>query len=162
MKTTLINFFFIGILFLTGACTKVVVRAKENKTVPVTQSYSANLASVFEKSRATLEKLGYSLLQADENSNVLETRWEPTTSDSHYLALFGRRDYAANQGGYYKLVVTAEQQGNAVGVTVYTVLQSVSGKLDSSEVLEKRFLSKLSAALRSSQIEVNNVGMYEK
>ncbi len=162
MKTTLIRFCCISLLLLTVSCTKVVVRAKENKTNPVTKSYSTNLESAFAKSRATLEKLGYSLIEADASTNVIETRWQPTTSDSHYLLLFGRRDYAANQGGYYKLVVTAEQQGNVVGVSVYTVLQTVSGKLESSEVVEKRFLHKLSDALRSPQIEVNNTGMYEK
>lgn len=162
MKTTLIRFFCMSLLLLTSACTKVVVRAKENKTTPVTKSYSTNLETAFEKSRQTLEKLGYSFLQADAMTNVIETRWQPTTSDSHYLLLFGRRDYAANQGGYYKLVVTAEQQGSTVGVSVYTVLQTVSGKLESSEVLEKRFLHKLSDALRSAQIEVNNTGMFEK
>ncbi len=156
------NLAWVLLLALTAACTKVVVRADETKTAPVTKKFSADVASVFQKSRETLNQLGYSLLNADEMSSVLETRWMPTTSDSHYLALFGRRDYSASQGGYYKLVITAEQQGNYAGVTVYTALKTVAGKLDSSEVVEKRFLKKLGDALRRPQIEVNNVGMEEK
>lgn len=162
MKTIWFRFFCLSLLILTGACTKVVVRAKENKTTAVSKTYSTNLENAVVKSRSTLEKLGYSLIEGDPMASVIETRWQSSTSDSHYLPLFGRRDYSANQGSYYKLVVTAEQQGNLVGVSVYTVLQSVSGKLESSEVLEKRFLNKLSDALRSSQIEVNNTGMFEK
>lgn len=155
-------FLTVFMTLICGACTKVVVRANEVKTNAVTKNYKTDLASVYEQSKITLEKMGYTLLQNDEAMQTLETRWQPTTSDSHFLPLFGRRDYSANQGGYYKLHIESEEQGSQVEVRVSTVLKSISGKLETSEVLEKRFLAKLSDALRSAQIEVNNVGMEEK
>lgn len=149
-------------LVLCLSCTKVVVTAKEHKTNPVSKKYSTDVATAFVRSRDVLEKLGYHIQEADDLQLYLETRWQSTTSDSHYLDLFGRRDYSANQGSYFKVVVKTEQQGNYAGVIIYTRLKSVVGKLNSSNVLEKKFFNRLDTAMRSSQIEVTNVGMTEK
>lgn len=146
-----------------GNCTKVVVRAKEQKTQPVARQYSTDLSTAYNQSKVALQRMGYDFINEDALGLSVQTRWKSMTSDSHYMMLFGRPDYAANQGGYYKLVMDVKQAGNsAVEVTVYTIIQTVAGELTSSEILEKKFHAKLADALRSPQIEVNNVGMQER
>lgn len=144
------------------SCTKVVVRAKEQKTNPVSKQYASDVSSVFTASQQALEHMEFAMQDVDPLQLHLETRWHSTTSDSHYMDLFGRKDFAVNQGAYYKLVVDAEQQGNYVGVTAYTVLKTVAGKLESSQVVEGEFFKHLDDSMRSPQIEVTNVGMTSK
>ena len=148
-----------AIVGTTVQCTKVMVYASDHPTEAVSKKYSGDSMVVYEKSKKTLETLGYTLTTTDDYQHQITTGWRPVKSDSHYLGLFKRRDYAASDGSYYQLNVTCVSESSGTRVDVKTIVKSVSGKLSSSKSIEKNFLSHLDNAVRSPQIEVTNVGV---
>lgn len=142
-----------------SSCTKVMVYATSHTTDPVSKKYAGDPVTVYEKSKKALEGLGYQIVSTDDYQYQITTGWQPVKSDSHYLELFERRDYAASDGSYYQMLVTCVSEGAYTRVDVKTSLQSASGKLSSSKSLEKAFLSRLDDALRSPQIQLTNVGL---
>lgn len=143
-------------------CTKVVVYGTDTATDPVTHSYSTNLTTALEQSRKALESLGYSIASVDESRNRITTGWKPTRGDSHYLNLFERRDYGANAGAYYQLIVDVFEDGTKIKIAASTVVKSISGTLKSSNVVEKEALTRIDDYMRSPQIEMTNVGVTER
>lgn len=140
-------------------CTSVMVYATDHTTEAVTKKYTGDAMTVYEKSKKALENLGYDITSADDYQYQITTGWRPVKSDSHYLELFKRKDYAASDGSYYQLAVNCVSEGSYTRVDVKTTVKSAAGKLSSSKSLEKSFLSRLDDALRSPQIQVTNVGV---
>ncbi len=161
MKLTQLSLGFILLVLSSPACTKVIAYGAVSETKPVTHTYLSNIQTTQKQTQRALVSLGYQIMDTDESRNRILTGWVPTTSDSHYLEYFNRRDYGAGAGSYYQLVADVFQEGNQVKVSVCTTIKSISGKLTSSRVVEKRLLAKLDDFMRSPQIVITNVGMQE-
>ncbi|OVE81699.1 hypothetical protein BVY03_02890 [bacterium K02(2017)] len=159
---TIISLIVIAWLSSSAMCTKVVTYAKDYQTDSIDHSYSSNTAIALRQSQRALESLGYEISRVDETRFNIITGWLPTKSDSHYMPLFKRRDYSANAGAYYKLVVSISTDANKIKVSVHTIIKAISGKLKSSYVLENKFLKRLDNFMRSPQIEMTNVGVKER
>lgn len=159
IKTVLAHVALFCSVVSVTACTKVMVYATDHVTEPVTKKYTGEPATVYEKSKKILELMGYQLTAADDYQYQITTGWQPVKSDSHYLELFKRRDYAASDGSYYQMSVACISEGAFTRVDVKTAVKSASGKLSTSKSLEKAFLSRLDDALRSPQIQVTNVSV---
>lgn len=159
IKIALVSSALLFSVVLSSACTKVMVYATDHVTDAVTKKYTGEPATVYEKSRKILELMGYQITAADDYQYQITTGWQPVKSDSHYLELFKRRDYAASDGSYYQMSVACVAEGAFTRVDVKTAVKSASGKLSTSKSLEKAFLSRLDDALRSPQIQVTNVSV---
>jgi hypothetical protein len=146
-------------LFSANMCTKVVAYGTDSYTPSVNKSYYSNLQTVLDQSDAVLKNMGFAVNSTDESRNRITTGWRPVSSDSHYLTLFGRKDYSAASGSYYQLVIDIADSTPQIRVSVSTAVKSMSGRLTSSQVIENTFLSKLDDQLRSPQIEMTNVGV---
>ncbi len=152
----------IFLILFTVSCTKVLTYGATNNTKPLAHSYSSNLETAMHQTTKALESLGYEVLRKDEYRHRITTNWVPTKSDSHYLDLFKRRDYGASAGSYYQVVADIKTDGTRIKVSVSTVIKSISGKLKSSKVVEKKVLTKIDDFMRSPQIVITNVGMSER
>lgn len=157
-------FLIMGIVFsLTlAACTKVVVYGSDNLTESLSRRYTASKSELFAQCIRALDQMGYNLNEINEEQGQIVTGWRATTSNSHYLKLFGHKDFSANAGAYYQLLLRVEENGPMSNVEVNTRVKSISGKLTSFHSLEKDFLAKLSNFMRSPQIEITNVGEKDK
>ncbi|MBF0107395.1 MAG: hypothetical protein HQM16_18955 [Deltaproteobacteria bacterium] len=158
----LMALFVLSVSLSAAMCTKVVTYAKDHRTEAIAHSYSTNIPIAMQQTQVALKSLGYNVQGVDWSTNQITTGWRPVTSDSHYMNLFNRRDYSANSGSYYQLVATCSQESHKVGVSVYTVVKSLTGNLSSSMVVEKKFLGRLDDFMRSPQIEITNVGLTER
>jgi len=160
LKTLGLIFFVIWVT--AGMCTKVITYGTDSRTTPVVKSYSSNIAITLEKARKALDQLGYNVLYVDEANREVVTGWIPTKSDSHYLLLFQRKDYAASDGAYFQIHVEAEEDAGKVSVSVWTEVKSLSGNLSSSYVVENEILKQLDDYMRSPQIIMTNVDVKER
>ena len=143
-------------------CTKVVTYASKVGTDPVAHEYSTDTYTALEKTKKALDILGYEIVTVDESRNQITTGWKPVTSDSHYMNLFGRPDYAAADGAYYQVIANISQTGSKVEVSLSTNIQSVAGKLSSSKRIENDIFKQINTYLRSPQIIMTNVGVQER
>ena len=148
----------IGIAVLSLQCTRVVVVASDHPTDPVSKRFAGAPDQIYTQSLHVLDNLGYAFVTQDAAQFQIVTGWRPVTSGSHYLELFNRADYAATDGSYYQLMVNIAPDGVYSKVEVKTNVKSLSGKLSSSNKIEKNFLLHLDDALRSPQIQITNVG----
>lgn len=153
------NVLTVLVILITAACTKVVVLATDHATHPVSKRYAGDPMTLYEKSKKVLPAMGYEIVSTDDYQYQITTGWRPVTSDSHYLSLFNRRDYAAGDGAYYQLILNVVSEGSYSRVDVKTNVQAAAGKLSSAQRLERDFLVRLDDAARSPQIQVTNVGV---
>lgn len=153
---------FLVALPLCLACTKVVVYGMNTTTKPLTHSYSTNLNTALQEVQEALKTLGYKVQHVNDATFQVKTGWLPVKGHSHYMDLFNRKDYSASSGSYYQLLVDMTSDGNKVNVTVSTTVKSVAGRLSSSQVVERQFLTRLDDLMRSPQIQLTNVGVTER
>lgn len=162
MKKILSSLILFAIMMWAQACTKVVVYGSDNVTDAVSRRYTASKTELFAQCIRALDQMGYNLDEIREEQGQIVTGWRATTSNSHYLKLFGHKDFSASAGTYYQLMVRVEENGPHASVDVNTRVKSISGKLSSFQSVEKSFLAKLSDFMRSPQIEITNVGQKDK
>ena len=162
MKRCFVILSLVVSVFWMASCTKVVVYGSDTLTEAVAGRFTASKNELFYQCVRALDQMGYNLNEISDERGQIITGWRPTTGDSHYMMLFGHKDFSGNAGAYYQLIVTVEEDGPYATVTVSTKVKSVSGKLTSQHVVEKRVLSKLGDFMRSPQIEVTNVGQKDK
>ncbi|MCB1215202.1 MAG: hypothetical protein KDK66_06980, partial [Deltaproteobacteria bacterium] len=114
--------------------------------------------TAYQAAKESLAYLGYSLREDNEQSKSLQTHWQPTTSDSHYVEVFNRKDFGT-VGAYYYLAVNVIPRGQGSVVTLRNVAKSVISNLKSSRREETRFFGKMADFTRAKDIEVTNIGL---
>ena len=156
---------FLLLLWLSttnATCTKEIVFAKDYFTQPEKVYVDTDKTTAMEAIEKTLTKLGYEIINKDEENGKITSGWKPAESDSHYLDLFNRKDFGASDGAYYQLLIDINEEGSRMKVLVATKVKTVVGKLTSNKVIEKRVLTQLEDFLRPAQIEMSNVGVRKK
>lgn len=153
---------FVLVMVILANCTKVVATASTHTTEPVVRDFKQDAAQLYHQSVLVLQSLGYEVVSSDPYAYELVTGWKKTTAGSHYLELFNRQDYSASTGSYYQIVMNVKStvQGGAQ-VEMKTRVKSLSGKLSSSEKLEKNIFNQLAHRVRSENIQITNVGIQE-
>lgn len=165
MKINILQVCGLLLLFWSSSaqlCTKVVTYGSTNTTDAIARSYATDMATALNETQKAMQSLGYQVLSVDESRNRVTAGWKPTTSDSHYLGLFGRHDFAAATGAYYQLTADLSDDNGKVKVTVATTVQSIAGKLSSNQIEEGRFFTRLDDYMRSPQILMTNVGVQSR
>lgn len=141
------------------ACGKPRLFGKDQEVKPVSQSYSVDTKAALAAVKESLADNGYAIQSLDDAKGVLETHWQPSTSDSHYVDFFNRRDMGT-VGSYYKLVVKVSPKGQADSqVEVSSVAKSIVSNLKSTGMEEEKILKKVGDFTRKANIEVTNVGL---
>ncbi|MBI4210998.1 MAG: hypothetical protein HY540_00025 [Deltaproteobacteria bacterium] len=164
-RTRIYNRFKMNILLIllmvifTGSCSKPLLVGRVLPKVDyASQSFSTTANDAYVAVRKALYRAGYSVTSEDLKEGVLQTTWVPATSDSHYLPLFERRDFAPT-GSYHQLEVQIVPEGEKVLVRVGSRMKSLAVNLKSSELEEQKILTYTADALRNEEPNVTNIGL---
>ncbi len=139
-------------------CGKPRLFGQDMKGETVVKAFPVDAGLTFKSVKEALVIRGYNLQNENAQEGALETHWQPTTSDSHYVDMFNRQD-RGTVGAYYKLVVKVKPQGNQSEVEIYSLAKSIISNLKSTGIEEEKVLDKVADFTRKSNIEVTNVGI---
>lgn len=149
------------ILFLSAgaACSKPALYGTLQESPPIVRYYQVSPQDVFRASKEALLFLGYSVKQEDPAQGQLETFWQASTADSHYVLVFGRKDFGTT-GAYYRIVIKIKPRGQGGSeVTMTNAAKSYISNLKSSTEEENKIFSKIDDFTRKRDIQVTNIGL---
>lgn len=152
---------FLALVFALGAlvgCSKPLLYGNIQETQEIVKLYQVPPADAYRATKEALLFRGYSLKLEDPQNMILETYWQPTTADSHFVNVFGQRDYGT-VGAYYRLVVKVTPKGNGSRVGISNVAKSFISNLKSSQAEESKVFEKVSDFTRKQDIKVTNIGL---
>ncbi len=157
LKRILALSLLVGLIVPLG-CSKPKLFGTIQEAEEVVQYFEAPPAEAFRATKEALVFRGYSIKEDDETNLSLETFWQPSTADSHYVNVFGRRDYGT-VGSYYRLAVKVSAQGNGSRVGITNVAKSIISNLKSSHREEDEVFLKVADFTRKKDIQVTNIGL---
>lgn len=144
---------------LLASCTKVLVHSKDKEMEPVSKLFNASVDDALKVGKEALIRLGYKIER--EDSDQILTNWQSAKATSHYIDLFGHRDYGT-VGAYYRIKLQVTETGGQAQVAVSAPTRAiVSGRLRTSYREEKKVLRKMTDLLRKDDFEITNVGVEE-
>jgi len=153
--------FVVSLVFVFAGCAHPTVKARSAKKLHYEgRDYAASTNDVYYAIRWSLKQNGYSVAKEDLPNGVITTAWKPVTSDSHYVPLFGRRDYGVTNS-YYRLIVDVIPGGGRNVVKVASVVKSLVAELKSSGVEERKVLDGIANYLRVKDPDISNLGIAE-
>ncbi|MBF0493312.1 MAG: hypothetical protein HQM15_11120 [Deltaproteobacteria bacterium] len=154
-------FVFFSLTFiLVGFCNcgKARLFGTQMEVNPVSKSFPVEPGLALKSAKEALAFYGYNLQKEDAEKGMLETHWQPTTSDSHYVSYFDKQD-RGTVGAYHKLVVKVTSKGQGSQVEVSSVAQSFVNNLLSTQIEEHKVLNKIADFTRRQEVEVTNIGL---
>lgn len=155
------SFAFYLLPFTFSACAHPAYEGREVTTKTFSRQFTTDANQAYYAVRWALKTDGYAITEEDLQNGLVKTGWLATKVDSHYLNVFGRRDYGVN-GGYYMLdVVIKPPEGGQTEVSITSHVKSIMANLKSSGIEEKKILRKIADYLRSPNIKVTNIGVEE-
>lgn len=140
------------------ACSKPKLYGSVQESEAIVKYFAVPPADAYRAAKEALIFRGYSIKQADDTAMTLETYWQPTTSDSHYVLIFGKKDYGT-VGAYYRMAVKVTPQGSGSKVSITNVAKSFISDLKSSNREEDEIFVKVSDFTRKRDIQVTNIGL---
>lgn len=143
---------------LFSACNKPALYGTLQESEPMTQYYQVSPKEAFRAAKEALLFLGYSMKQEDPEQGLLETYWQPSTADSHYVYVFGRKDYGT-VGSYYRLVIKVTPRNNGSAISITNAAKSYISNLKSSREEESKIFTKIDDFTRKRDIQVTNIGL---
>lgn len=152
---------FIILAIGLAACGKARLFGKNVEGKAHIQSFDAPLPTVYKSVKEALSLQGYSIQKEDNSNYTLETSWQPTTSDSHFVRVFNRQD-RGTVGAYHKLIVELSNQGEKTEVKIKSLARTFVSNLESTGIEEHKILVKVADFTRKANIDVTNVGLQEK
>ncbi len=146
------------VLGALAACSKPKLYGSVQESEAIVKYFAVPPAEAYRAAKEALIFRGYSLKQADDVGMTLETYWQPATADSHYVIVFGKRDYGT-VGAYYRMAVKVTPQGSGSKVSITNVAKSFITDLKSSNREEDELFVKISDFTRKRDIQVTNIGL---
>lgn len=146
--------------FLPGvmACSKPLASAKVAKDVGyVSKSFAVDTTEAFSAVRWALKINGYPIANENVQDGIVTTTWIPTTSDSHAIELFNRRDFGVN-GAYHQLEVHVVSEDGRTRIDVGSRVKSVAQGVKSTGIEERKVLNEVAKYLRVSEPTITNLG----
>jgi hypothetical protein len=148
------------VALISAACAKPLATGKQYSTEPVKELFKTDTNEAYYAVRWALNTSDYPIEEQDLKEGILVTRFVSTKADSHYVPLFGKKDFGVN-GAYYRLRVMIQPSGGNVEVSVLTEVKSLMPNLKSSYYEEERILKKIGDYVRSPNARVTNIGVEE-
>lgn len=148
---------FILVLIFFG-CSKPALYGTLQENEAMVKYYQVSPEAAYRAAKEALVYLGYSLKKEDPEKKFLETFWQPTTADSHYVEVFGRRDYGT-VGAYYRMVVKITPRRGGSQVSIINAAKSFISNLKSSQRQEVLVFEKVDDFTRKRDIQVTNIGL---
>lgn len=142
------------------ACTKVYRTAKPTEPKLYKKTFAANPNQIYYALRFALKKQGYPIAEEDLKGGVIKTRYVPVKAASHYVAVFGHKDFGVN-GAYHQLEVRLLPQEGKTLVEIGSRIQAVLSPVKSSGAEEQMILEGIADYLRLPSVQVTNLGLQE-
>lgn len=143
------------------SCSKPLATARVEPDVGyVSKSFSTDTTNALAAVRWALNANGYSIANDNVGEGTITTTWVPTTSDSHAVDLFNRRDFGAN-GAYRQLEVHVSGEEGRTRVDVGSRIKTMVSNLKSTGIEERKVLNEIGNYLRTSEPELTNIGLDE-
>ncbi len=146
-----------------SACSKPMAEAKERSLVKVARTFNTDANEAYYAVRWALKTSGYSITNEDLQNGVVMSSWLPSKVDSFYVDPWGGHPDFGADGAYYRLevkIVPTDDSGKT-RVEVISHVKSLIAHLHSSQIYEKKILSKVSDYLRNPDLRVTNIGAEE-
>ncbi|HCU26002.1 MAG TPA: hypothetical protein DF383_13375 [Deltaproteobacteria bacterium] len=140
------------------ACNKPKLFGTTQAAPEVVKYFAVPPTDAFRATKEALVFRGYSLKQVDESKMTMETYWQPSTADSHYVLVFGKPDYGT-VGSYFRLAVRVTPQGSGSRIGITNVAKSFISNVKSSGRLEDQVFEKVADFTRKQDIQVTNIGL---
>ena len=151
--------FLILIASSIAACSKPMVSSTINPDVKyLSRDYAAVPNDIYYAVRAVFRDLDYPVNEENLSSGVITSTWMPTTSDSHYMLLFDRKEYGVTNS-YYQMEVQVVSEEGRTRVKAGTRLKGIVANQHSSGIEEKKLLDLVGNYLRKSPPDVTNLGL---
>lgn len=151
----LVMVFLMGLL----GCGKPRLFGKDQASDPIVKIFPIDSKAAFQAAKEALAFNGYNIQTEDDKQGILETHWQPSTSDSHYVWVFNRKD-RGTVGSYHRLIVKVTPKGtNESQVEIYSLAKSFISNLKSTGVEEQKVLAKIADFTRKANIDTTNVGL---
>lgn len=158
MKRLTVLTFIFSLFILAAGCSKPALYGTLQESESVTRYYQVPPQQALRAAKEALLYLGYSIKQEDDKNFTLETYWQPTTADSHYVEVFRRKDFGT-VGAYYRLVVKVTPRRSGSRVSITNAAKSYISNLKTSHREEDRVFSKVDDFTRKRDIQVTNIGV---
>lgn len=153
MRIILIVF---GFLAAVG-CTKTFSVAKPKNLPAYRATFSASPNDLYYALRWALTANDYPIAVEDFQNGVITSRYVAVSASSHYLDVFGRRDFGVTNS-YHQLEVRLTPKGEKTIVTLHSRIQGVAQPLRSTGEEEKKILAKIGDYLRKNTVQITNLG----
>ncbi|MBN1283334.1 MAG: hypothetical protein JXA24_06150 [Proteobacteria bacterium] len=149
------------IALFCAACAKPILTGRVSPDVRfVSQDFAANPNDLYYAVRWALKEAGYPVDNEDLPGGVITTKWTPVTVDSHYMEVFGQKDYGVTNS-YHQLEVRIVPQAGRSLVEVGSRVKTIAHGLKSSGTEERRVLACVGDYLRSGEPNLTNLGITE-
>jgi len=150
--------FFLLSLVAAWGCSKPALYGSTMESPPMVHYFDVPPQEAFRAAKESLLFRGYSIKQEDAQNFTLETYWQATTADSHYVEVFRRKDYGT-VGAYYRLFVKIKPRNNGSSVSITNVAKSFISNVKSSQREETEVMDKIADFTRKRDIQVTNIGL---
>lgn len=146
---------------VAAACAKPMVTATAKGDINyIGRDYAASANDIYYAARWALFRAGYAVASENLQDGILTTSWRPVTSDSHYIPLFGGRDYGVTNS-YHQLEVRIEPGEGRTAVKVGSRVKGLVSSIASSGIEEEKVLDGIGDYLRKAEPAVTNLGIEE-
>lgn len=123
-------------------------------------TYAAVPNDIYYAVRWALKENGYPIDKENLNEGVITTSWVPVTTDSHYIPVFGRRDYGVTNS-YHQLQVQVTSEEGRTRVRIGSRVMGLVSNIESTGTEEKKVLANVGNYLRTKDPDVTNLGLIE-
>ncbi len=145
-------------LLAVWGCSKPALYGTTMENQPVVKYLNVPPQEAFRAAKEALLFRGYSIKQEDTANLTLETYWQPTTADSHYVEVFRRKDFGT-VGAYFRLYVKVKPRHSGSSVSITNVAKSFISNVKTSEREETEVMDKIADFTRQRDIQVTNIGL---
>ena len=124
------------------------------------QTFAAEPNSIYYALRWAFKTNGYPIAEEDLKGGVLKTRYVPVRAKSHYVDVFGHKDFGVS-GAYHQLEVRLVPKGSKTEVQIGSRIQAALSPIKSAGQEEAMLLQKISEYLRGPTFQITNQGAQE-
>lgn len=153
--------FCLLMLIWMAACSKPMVGGNIARDVHYeSATYAAVPNDIYYAVRWALKENAYPIDKENLSEGMITTSWVPVTSDSHYIPVFGRRDYGVTNS-YHQLQVQVTSEEGRTRVRIGSRVMGLVSNIESTGMEEKKVLADIGNYLRTKDPDVTNLGLIE-
>lgn len=146
-------------IFSVVGCANPMASGKFSETAPLTRTLNSDPNTIYYAVKWAFDQAGLPLGVQDFGNGVIESKWVPVGAGTHYVSVFQREDYGANNA-YYKMVIRIIPDGAGVSkVEASTKVQAIVNNVKSKGIKEEEILKMIAVHTQGNDLTVTNLGV---